>query len=416
MQNKPVYIDQKINDLIEEKKTKLPLIIKVVLITTIIACIGGEFLGFRVAGYSWMLSLLFALAVLLTAPGRVSFPILIWLPWVIIVIIYAILAVEVQNAVRRSIMFLCPIIVGIAVSKLKINEQDLQTFSSHYKKYAITLCIIILFKSGVFLTGALPLTTGLAPEVMTGSLFAAFLAIKYVLGEKKLLIWWCILAALPVVAVTRMGVLANGLTLPLAFAPMKKAKRIFLLLLIVIAGLAVFYSPRFQSKMFYSGRGTLSEVRLDNPDFATTGRISTWNMMKPGIKEKPYWGHGANANEQFIFRMTGILGQPHNDWARLLYDYGSIGTVIFGLCMLMQVFHSLKVARRVTGETSILFYSGASSFIAFSLFMFTDNIILYAAFFGNLQFTILGIAYAAHKTTLKDSSKVTKRPRIKIRF
>jgi hypothetical protein len=30
--------------------------------------------------------------------------------------------------------------------------------------------------------------------------------------------------------------------------------------------------------------------------------------------------------------------------------------------------------------------------------MFTDNIILYAAFFGNLQFTILGLVYAAQKT------------------
>jgi hypothetical protein len=29
--------------------------------------------------------------------------------------------------------------------------------------------------------------------------------------------------------------------------------------------------------------------------------------------------------------------------------------------------------------------------------MFTDNIVLYAAFYGNLQFTIIGLAYAAEK-------------------
>jgi hypothetical protein len=34
--------------------------------------------------------------------------------------------------------------------------------------------------------------------------------------------------------------------------------------------------------------------------------------------------------------------------------------------------------------------------------MFTDNIILYAAFFGNLQFTILGLGYAAVRTQQED--------------
>jgi hypothetical protein len=399
-----------------EKKSKLPFIIHLILITTMLSCVGGELFGFAISGYSWAISLSLSLLLLTKEPGGITFPVKIWLPWIITVIIYAILAVEVQHAVRRSIMFLCPIIVGITVSKIRINEQELQSFSNLFKKYAIALCIIVFFKSGLLITGSLPSRTGLAPEVMTGSLFAAFLAIKYVLGEKNLLIWWGILAALPVISVTRMGVLANGLTLPLAFVPMSKIKRIVLLVLIGITGLSVFYSPRFQAKMFYSGGGTLAEVRLDNPDFATTGRIAMWDLMQPEIKAKPYLGHGANANERFVLKMTGILGQPHNDWARLMYDYGYIGAGIFTLCMLMQVLNILKMARISNGETRILYYTGATSFLSFSLFMLSDNILLYASFFGNLQFTILGIAYAAHKTKLKDSSKVTKRPRIKIRF
>jgi hypothetical protein len=36
--------------------------------------------------------------------------------------------------------------------------------------------------------------------------------------------------------------------------------------------------------------------------------------------------------------------------------------------------------------------------------MLTDNIILYAAFFGNLQFTILGLAYGSLKTSMKDAA------------
>jgi len=58
----------------------------------------------------------------------------------------------------------------------------------------------------------------------------------------------------------------------------------------------------------------------------------------------------------------------------------------------------LRRARRAIGHSRILIYAGATSFLPFVLFMYTDNIILYAAFFGNLQFTILGLVYAAQKT------------------
>ena len=169
--------------------------------------------------------------------------------------------------------------------------------------------------------------------------------------------------------------------------------------------------PRTQEKMFYSGRGTLSELRLDNPDFATSGRSYMWDMMKPQIESEPLFGHGANASELFVSVLTGGLAHPHNDWLRLLFDYGYLGTLIFAFCLLWQFFHALKRAKNTSGETRLLFYAGASSFLTFILFMFTDNIILYAAFFGNLQFTILGLAYAS-----LEKEKSVQRPAIRIRW
>jgi hypothetical protein len=60
------------------------------------------------------------------------------------------------------------------------------------------------------------------------------------------------------------------------------------------------------------------------------------------------------------------------------------------------MFHAWKRGRSTSGETTILFYTGASSMMIFSLFMVSDNIIYYASFFGNFQFTILGLAYASY--------------------
>ncbi len=164
-------------------------------------------------------------------------------------------------------------------------------------------------------------------------------------------------------------------------------------------GVAFFYTERMQRKMFYSGQGTIGEVRFGNPDFFTAGRSRLWDLMIEEIKTKPVWGHGANASEEFVLSVTwGTLTHPHNDWLRLLYDYGLIGASVFAFCMASQVIHLLKRTKKHFGESNILLYAGASSFLPFVLLMFTDNIILYAAFFGNLQFTIIGLVYAAQKT------------------
>jgi hypothetical protein len=116
------------------------------------------------------------------------------------------------------------------------------------------------------------------------------------------------------------------------------------------------------------------------------------------IASKPWWGHGANASEEIILKLTnGQLTHPHNDWLRFLYDYGIVGTALFLLTIIVQVRNLLKKARHSEGEIRTFFFAAASTFLPFILIMFTDNIVLYAAFYGNLQFTIIGLAYAAEK-------------------
>jgi O-antigen ligase len=206
-------------------------------------------------------------------------------------------------------------------------------------------------------------------------------------------------AAIPVIALTRTAIIAAGITIPFTFASLKIKRRVIFLTLIAALSVTLFYTERVQRKMFYSGAGTLQDIRFSNPDFFTTGRSRLWDLMTEEIKAKPVWGHGANASEGFVLSVTwGGLTHPHNDWLRLLYDYGIVGTSVFVFCLVTQVIHLLKRAKMTFGKSRILLYAGASSFLPFVLLMFTDNIILYVAFFGNLQFTILGLVYAAEKT------------------
>ncbi len=395
----------------KKDKVELPFLVWLVAISTIIACIGGaSFLGFNISGYAWVIPLFFSIIVFLRSRQKTKFPVMLWLPWVCLVAIYLIFS-EAESALQRSVMLLCPLFIGVTISRFTIRDDELSDFRKIYRYMAISLYVVVVLKTGMILTKTLPLSMGLAPEVMTGALLCTLFVANYVFGRKRDLLWWGALAVIPVIAITRMGMIATGLSLPLTFAPMKIVKRVAIIALMVVVSSLLFQTERVQRKMFYSGSGTTEDVRFDNPDFATHGRTEIWKRMRYEIEEKPWFGHGANASGPFVFKLTRGLTHPHNDWLRLEFDYGYFGTFIFGLCLALQMIHALLKARRSTGETRILFLAGASAFIIFSLFMFTDNIILYAAFFGNFHFTILGLAYAAQTNSSEGSNKANIEPK-----
>jgi O-antigen ligase len=123
--------------------------------------------------------------------------------------------------------------------------------------------------------------------------------------------------------------------------------------------------------------------------------------MRNEIDAKPWFGHGANAQEWFLEELFGTLTQPHNDWLRLEFDYGYIGTGLFGATLLAQALLAWTLGMKSSGPRKMLFLSGASAFVSFVLIMVTDNIILYAVYFGNLHFAIMGLAYAASRDELR---------------
>ena len=379
------------------RQSKLPILTWLVFITTFFACMfgGAGFLAYSVAGYAWILCLAFSVMLIPANFDRICFPVSIWLPWSLFVLISAFMS-DYTN-LQRSTMLLCPIVVGIAASTAKIDEEQLINFGLAIKVFSAAMLFLASFLTGLLITGELPSATGLAPQAITGTLLAAFFASGYSFGRVKDLFWWSAIAMLPVLALTRMAIFVTGLSLPGTFAPMKFQTRLILLVIVALLGLALFYTPRVQEKMFMSGQGSLEDIGNER-DLATSGRRYMAEVLIVEIANKPVWGHGANASEDLILKLTeGRLTHPHNDWLRFLYDYGVVGTGLFLVTLLVQVRHLLKKARRSEGEVRVTFFVAASTFLPFMLIMFTDNIVLYAAFYGNLQFMIMGLAYSAEK-------------------
>lgn len=387
-----------------------PTIVWIVAIATLVADMTGETIfGFNVSGFAWFIPLVFALYVLFTTQGTPRLPYRIWMPWFGLTIGY-LLFTSAEHALQRTVMLVTPMVVGMAVSKSAIRELELSHIESLLDKFSIAFFVAMLVNSGLGLTGVLPGVTALAPEATTAALFATYFAAEYALRSKRAAIKWLLFAFIPVIAVTRAAIVATGLTLPFTFAPLPLWKRISLLIGVAALGLLVFNTERVQNKMFYSGEGTVYDLSLDNPDFRTSGRTFVLEAMQKEIKDSPWFGHGANASEQFVSDLTNEdLVHPHNDWLRLAFDYGYVGTFIFLGCVVFQALHALRAGYRAAGSARLFLLVGAGAFIPFALFMVTDNIILYAAFFGNLHFTMLGAGYAvaANEHEIVDSAGLT---------
>ncbi len=357
-------------------------------------------LGYKSSGLAWLFSFIFSVFIILKNPAKINFPIKIWFPWIILLLIHLIVSEQVR--LHRTIQLICPIVVGMAISTYHINGSQLSGFIKLCKWFSITLIFISLYNTGFLFTGKIPAVTGLAAQTMTAVLFCSLFAVIYTASDRKALFWWSIMAALPVFAVTRATMIVAGLTLPLTLAPMRLKKRILILITVLLIGIGLFYTERLQNKMFYSGTGRVSDIQTQN--FRDTGRRFMWDAMWWRIKEKPWTGYGTGSGESFTNIITRGVGYPHNDWLLTLNDQGIVGALIYGLCLFMASFHAWRKSRETSGETRLLFLAGASSFIPLALIMLADNIMVYASYYGNLQFTILGLAYAAEKSRILPKS------------
>ncbi|MFC1828171.1 O-antigen ligase family protein [Thermodesulfobacteriota bacterium] len=390
---------------IETSRSPLPFLVWVILISTGAALLGGEgILGYRVSGLAWFIPLLFSVLTILKNPGRVSFPLKIWMPWILLLIIY--FFVFDYHVLQRTVQLICPVVVGMAVSTLNIKSSQVKSFITRFKPFSTILILIALWHTGTLVTGIIPSVTGLSPHSLTALIFCSFFAANYVSGNEKDLYWWVMMIGVPIFAVTRTAIAVAGLTLPLTFAPMKFKKRTALIIVGLMLSLALFQTERIQKKMFRSDSGTLEDIQSQNLD--DTGRKFMWKMMRYKIRKNPWLGYGTGSGEVFTRVITGgISGYPHNDWLLTLHDQGILGTTIFAISMLMATLNALRTGKTASPEVRLLFFTGASAFLSMALMMITDNIMIYASYFGNLHFTILGIAYAAEKTSTANSKRIT---------
>lgn len=387
------------------RRGKLPGLVWVAFAATLAASfIPGELapMGFNFSGLAWAVSLLISMLIITQRAPHWRFPVHIWIPWVFLLLSYLPESLSHPldprvSPVQRTCQLLAPIFVGIAISTYRVPLRQLTRFVNKFRRFLYTLWILAFITNFGAIVTLSP--TGLAAQAMTAMLGCVFFICRYFMfREWRDLGMYAFMATLPIFAITRM-VIANTLLLPvLMLVPIPLIKRLTFLGISMVAGISAFFLPQVQKKMFFSGQGDLSDVSLDNEGFATSGRSYIWENLLDFANRKPWFGHGTGQGETFTYSITPV-GYPHNDWLLTYTDYGMFGVMIYLICNLWMMWDCWRHGHKTKNPTlKLFFFIGASSFIPYMTVMFSDNIMIYASFFGILQYTIIGLAYGALNT------------------
>lgn len=357
-----------------------------------------QFFGYNLSGWLWVGILIVAVVALALNPTRVSFPYLLWLPWVI----YS--ASRIQDwsllGAQSTVQILLPVLVAASASTVTFSTEFFESLDRWMRYSFIGVVFLFVF---VALPWALSdvSNSGWITSGIISLFFQSYFLCSYLLSgyRKPDLICAVIAGCIPLTLTLRGPILGACALWTFVLAPLPLWRRGIISIGVIVLGLLVFYSPRVQTKMFYTGEGSLLDLRTDNPNLNTSGRSSMVASLEQGLDDSVWIGHGANSAGQVVLGAGAPTHELHNDWLRIRYNSGLVGVVIFAASVVAGVVHLLWSARGASHQSKFLACTGATCFIPFVIVMFTDNLIVYCYNYTVPHFVLIGYAYAS----LRDS-------------
>ncbi|HET7037780.1 MAG TPA: O-antigen ligase family protein [Thermomicrobiaceae bacterium] len=110
------------------------------------------------------------------------------------------------------------------------------------------------------------------------------------------------------------------------------------------------------------------------------GRTRLWSATLRSYRQSPWIGKGAGSAGALIYALYPPLEHPHNDYLRLLHDYGPLGLLLWmlGIWNLARgAYCRWRQAASVDPRTAQLHLAALLALAAISATMITDNVITY---------------------------------------
>jgi len=241
--------------------------------------------------------------------------------------------------------------------------------------YLIARCVrftsIVLIAALVASAGGAHL--GVAPQV---SSIVALIGLGWFLAEyrthHKHAVWWALALLIAIgLSLSRTALAAGSIAFVgtmIAVPPRYRIRSFIVGLLLLSAGIWAVTSWAPLHNKFFTGDLSLSAGGLT---VNAEGRTQVWHVLWSEVPNAWLLGHGPGAASARSVVIEPAFDQPHNDYLRLIYDFGVVGTALFGWFTL-RIARLLKRAKRI-GTSSIAPLAARTAGLAILIVMITDN-------------------------------------------
>lgn len=139
------------------------------------------------------------------------------------------------------------------------------------------------------------------------------------------------LTGLIVISLSRLATVTALLMFPLAWFSPRSARGWIRTCVVVglVGGLFLFTALRFRPlhERFFE-TGPSRPIHVGSLEITATGRASFWPATWESFLESPWVGQGAGSAGRLIAKLFPGNDHPHNDYLRILHDYGIVGFLL----------------------------------------------------------------------------------------
>jgi O-antigen ligase len=141
---------------------------------------------------------------------------------------------------------------------------------------------------------------------------------------------------------------------------------------VAIALSAVFFYAPLHHRFFHGDKANVAGVSIN-----VTGRDALWSANWGWFTQRPLIGHGAGASDRLTAALPGRgAGHPHNDYLRILVDYGIVGFVLWMTAFIALLRLTWRRWQAVRGSGLYAEHIHAAAFlvlVGIGLTMIVDN-------------------------------------------
>lgn len=356
---------------------------------------GISFAGREMRGWVWVIHILLAVAVVLIVRTKPKFPLTVWLPWLIWIVLRCDWMSD--QSVQQTLMLTAYIWVGVAASMIPPNL--LHSAARQLELSTIALTCMLCGVSALGSAGVLPAGTRYVGEGagMTLCIAACYHSIEVQRGRWFRGVLWAVCVGCVALSGMRLATATALLSAVIVPNGWKVHSIVLRAALLSIVGVSAFcFVDSLSSKMTYSGSSFMHVLR-DPDDLRTSGRRELWEDVFTAARDHGLVGAGGASATDFIITWTkgGHGGHPHCDYLRVYFDYGAIGLTMWIMAFMYSLIDSIRHFYLASGRMEQtcwgLSFAGLASILLLAI---TDNAILYSAFIGDIVFFAVGISYA----------------------